>query len=137
MKNEAYEIIKDTKIEILDLIEDKLNEIIDEDKTEEVFFHDIVIECVDNNTPQDRQECLELIGTTGNEEYVDKGVIDDSSIDRYLVTMAYECLHQEIFNDEFFQELQNDLNNEEISPKKARKIIEKIKKYKKNNELGE
>ena len=145
MKNEAHKTIKNTKIEILDLIEDKLNEIIKDNKTEVVsfddmvsYFHEIVRVCVDNNTPQDRQECLELIDTTGNEKYVDKRVLDNSSIDRYLITMAYECLYQEIFNDDFFQELQNDLNNnEEISPDEARKIIEKIKEYKKNNELGE
>jgi len=128
-KDTSKEIVDNTKVAILEGIEYKLKEI---EGSEEIYFHDIVSENVDANCPQDRMEALDLIDYTGNEEYADPGIIDHSSIDRVLVTTAYECLHQEIFNDDFFQYLQDELNNEEVDRDKASEILNKISEYKRD-----
>lgn len=120
----AEELIKETKKELLEKIKDKL-EVTTE--TEEIYFHDIITEIIDSNTPQDRNECTSLIDLA-NEEHFDSGLIDNSSLDRTLITMAYCSLEQNLFNDDFIQELQTDLNNEKISKAKAKKIISKINK---------
>jgi hypothetical protein len=120
----AEKIIKETKKNILESIKDKLENIKDK---EEIYFHDIVSEEIDSNTPQDRQECLNLIDLS-NPKNFDSGMIDNRSLDRTLITMAYCSLEENIFNDDFIQELQSDLNNEEISLTKANEILKKINK---------
>lgn len=122
------EIINNTKNEICEEIKEKL-ENIEKDGQEEIYFHDIITECVDSNTPQDRRDGLALIDLTNNEQHIDEGIIDHTSIDRMIITTAYECLHQEIFDDNFFQTLQDLLNNETIDFKNATLIIPKINKY--------
>ena len=121
----AEQIIEDTKLGLLERLKDVLNEI---DKPKEVYFHDLVSEELDLNTPQDRITCLELIDTA-NEEHFDSGLIDNSSLDRSLVTRAYLSIEQSIFNDDLIQELQSDLNNEEIDKKQAKEILSKIEEF--------
>jgi hypothetical protein len=120
----AKNTIKETKRNILESIKDKLENL---KEKKEIYFHDIVTEEIDTNTPQDRQECLNLIDLS-NPENFDKGLIDNSSLERTLITMAYCSLEENIYNDDFIQELQDDLNNEEISLTRAKEILKKINK---------
>lgn len=126
--------INNTKLQALENIKAELEGI---KNKKEVYFHDLVTSSVDSNTPQETKEAILFSEYTGNEEYADEGILDKSSINRFAVTMAYECLNQSVFDDDFFQELQELLNNEEVSKKKAKEIIEKIDKYIKDNELTE
>lgn len=120
----AEQIIKETKKNILESIKDKLENIKDKG---EIYFHDIISEEIDLNTPQDRKTQLSLIDLSKT-EYFDSGLIDNSSLERTLITSAYCSIEQNIFNDSFIQELQNDLNNEEINLNKAKEILIKINK---------
>ena len=120
----AETIIKETKKGILEQIKDKLENI---DKPTEIYFHDIVTEEIDSNTPTDRQICLSLIDLADTGSF-DGGLIDNSSIDRTLITSAYCSIEQVLFNDDFIQELQDNLNNETIDKKKAEEILNKINK---------
>jgi len=121
---ETEQIIQETKKEVLEKIKDKLEEITGK---EEIYFHDIITEIIDCNTPQERKKCLSLIDLS-NTEHFDEGMIDRSSLDRTLITMAYCSLEDNLFNDNFIQELQTDLNNEKINKKEAEKILIKINK---------
>lgn len=122
---QEQEIINNTKAEILENLKDKLEEI-SKGEEQEIDFHDIVTNSVDSNTPQDTLEAIKFAEYTGNEHYADEGILDKSSINRFAVTMAYECLNQEVFNDDFIQELEDKLNNENVGYKKAQEIIKEI-----------
>ena len=115
------QIIKNAKIGILEQIKDKLQNI----DNEEIYFHDIVTNEIDTITPTDRKECMALIDLS-NTEHFDEGMIDRSSLDRTLITMAYLSIEDNLFNDDFIQELQIGLNNEKVSNKKSKEIIAKI-----------
>ena len=94
------ENVKDTKEAILEQVTWCL------EHEESIDLSDIMHECVDTEVSNySRQDCLDMIDGTGNEEYVDKGLIDNSDIDRMLLTTAYGCLEQEIYNDENFMKL--------------------------------
>lgn len=118
----AKRVLKGTKNDILENIKQKLNEV---DKKTEIYFHDIIHEEIDSNTPTDRHICLNLIDTADT-SYFDRGLIDESSLDRELITMAYCSIEQNLFNDDFIQKLQGELNNEKISKKQAKKLIKEI-----------
>ncbi len=120
------EIIRATKKE---LFEDLINKLKEVEEPNEIYFGDLLHSAVDVMTPQDRKTCLSLIDEIGGEEHIDEGLIDNSSIDRTLITTAYCCLEQELYNCDFIQELQTDLNNETIQKSKAKIILSKIKKH--------
>jgi len=125
-KMKPQEIIDNTKAEILINLREKLSEM-DKDGYKEIYFSDIVTEAVDCNTPTDRMEAMALIDETGNEKYVDEGIIDTSCLDRMIITTAYECLYQEIFNDSFFcNDLQDAADNQKLSFEEAQDIIKLI-----------
>jgi len=121
------QIINNTLNAILERIKDELKEITEK----EVYFWDIAHEEIDSNTPQDNQTALKFIEETNLLQYVDEGLIDNSSLNRQLVTSAYCCLEQALINNDFFQYLQEKLNNETINKKQAREIIKKIEEYQK------
>jgi hypothetical protein len=130
--SKAETIIENTKAEILENIKDKLENI---SEPQEIYFHDIISSAIDGNTPTDRHTCLDLIDMA-NPEHFDTGLIDMSSLDRQLITQAYCSIEQNIFNDDFIQKLQEELNNETIPHIKARRLIEKIENYQEENNLG-
>ena len=96
---------------------------------EEIYFHDIIHEVVDGSIEgKTRQECLKIIDYTGNEEHIDKGIVDfDNGISRLLTTMAYGCAELELFEDDFVQKLQRKLNNETIGEEEAEELKEEVK----------
>jgi len=128
----AESIIKNTKTSILNNILDELRDI---DGEKEIYFHDIIHQEVDSNTPQIRTDCLSLIDTAETKHF-DEGLIDKSSLNRTLITMAYCSIEQNLFNDDFMQELQDDLNNETITTETAKELIKKIEKHKKQEGLN-
>jgi hypothetical protein len=130
--SKAETIIENAKAEVLENIKDKLENI---QEAEEVYFHDIISSVIDGNTPTDRHTCLDLIDMA-NPEHFDTGLIDMSSLDRQLITQAYCSIEQNIFNDDFIQKLQGELNNETINHSKARELIRKIEEYQEKNNLG-
>lgn len=116
--------LEDIKECVLEAIKDAL-ELADES---EVYFHDIIFEIIDTQACNwSRKECLALIDYCNNEEYIDSGIVDMSSLDRILVTMAFACVEQKLFDDDFMQYLQAQLNNEIPTLKEADEITERIK----------
>jgi len=115
-------IINNTLNSILEVLKDKLKDC----DNEEVYLWDICHGEIYTNTPQDNRDCLNLIEETDLLQYADEGLIDNSSLNRQLVTSAYCCLEQAIIDKDIMQELQSDLNNETISKKKAKEIYKKI-----------
>jgi len=86
-------------------------------------IHEIIHEEVDNFVCGfDRQKCLAWIDFCGNEEYVDKGVIDTSNIDRTLITTAFECISMKLFEDDLI----NDLQEYELTAEKRDEFIRRI-----------
>jgi hypothetical protein len=122
------ETVKDTLNSVLELVLEKL-EGIEEDDSERIDIHDLVHEEVDNAIASNsRKENEEIIDDTGNEEYVDKGLIDNSSLDRMIETTAYGCLEQELWNNDVMQKIQRSLsNNDMIDYEDAQELIEDIK----------
>jgi len=123
---ETEEIIKNTLNAILERVKDELIHI---ETEREVYFWDIAHEEIDSNTPQDNQTALKFIEETNLLEYADEGLIDNSSLNRQLVTSAYCCLEQALIDNDFFQYLQEKLNNETIDKKQAQEILKKIEEY--------
>ncbi len=123
--SKSESIIKNTKAEILNSLKSSLQVITETGKDGEVYFHDVISNAIDTNTPQDRKVCLDLIDKADSSLF-DTGLIDNGSIDRVLITSAYCSIEQILFNDDFIQELQTALNNETISKKQAENIIKKI-----------
>lgn len=117
------QIINNTLNAILESLKDKLNEI---ETEEEVYFWDIAHNEIDAGTPQDNKTALNLIEETNLLQYADEGLIDNSSLNRQLVTSAYCCLEQALIDKDIMQELQSDLNNETISKETAKEIYKKI-----------
>ena len=119
------EIVNDTIDCIVESILYNLKEI-KPNESKEIYFHDIVSEEIDTQiSTTDRQEQLDLIDES-DEQYFDSGLIDNSSLDRTLLTMGYCALEQLVFNDDFMQELQDKLNNENIEYNDAQELIKEI-----------
>lgn len=123
------QIINNTLNAILESLKEKLKDI----DGEEVYLWDICYNEIDANIPQDNKTALNLIEETDLLKYADDGLIDNSSSDRQLVTSAYCCLEQALIDKDIIQELQNDLNNEVLSKKKAQEIYNKIVEFQKEN----
>lgn len=121
--DKAEQIIRDTKRGILEQIKDKLQNT----NEPEIYFNDVVFEEIDTQTPQDRKTQLSLIDKADT-SFFDSGLIDNSSLERTLITSAYCSIEQNIYNDDFIQFLQNNLNNEKIDNKKRKEIIKEIEK---------
>jgi|WetSurMetagenome_2_1015567.scaffolds.fasta_scaffold10513_4 hypothetical protein len=128
----TQQIIQNTKAMILENIKAELSDL-DEDK--EIYFQDIISNAIDCNTPTDKKTCMALIDLADESQF-DKGMIDSNAdLTAQIRSMAFLSIEQLIFNDEFIQELQSDLNNEQILPAKARKIIQKITEHQEANKL--
>lgn len=119
--SKAENLLKDCKYFILEQIRNKL---IDYDGLE-IYFHDIVSQEIDTITPQDRKTCIDLIDLADT-QYFDSGLIDNSNLDRTLITSAYCSIEQNIFNDDFIQHLQNKLNNEVLSAEDAEELLNEV-----------
>ena len=92
-------------------------------------IHDLVHEEIDSLVAGfDRQECLEWIEFCNNEEYIDKGVIDNSSVDRMLITMAFECIRMKVFEDGLI----NDLQEYDLTKEKRDRLIRRINRRLRN-----
>lgn len=86
-------------------------------------IQDIVFDEVDSFVSGfDRQECLAWIDFCNNEQWVDKGVIDTSSIDRILLTTAFECIRMKVFDDDLI----NDLQEYELTKEKRDEFLKRI-----------
>jgi len=102
-------------------------------ETKEIYFHDTIHEVVDNAiTGLSKMENMQIIEDLESEidnDWVDEGLIDNSSLERTLQTTAYCYLEQSLFEDDFIVErLQNTLNNETIDYKTAQQLIKEILK---------
>lgn len=122
------ETVKDCLHSVLDLIKDEF-ENIEKDDSERIDIHEIIHQEVDNAIAgNSRKENEAVIDDTNNEEYVDKGLIDNSSLDRMIETTAYGCLEQEIWNNDLMQEIQKSFYGSDlIDYETAQELIEKIK----------
>ena len=101
---------------------------IEKNDTKEIYLHDINHENIDNIVSSNtRAENLEAIDDTGGENDIDEGMINrEADITTQIAQMAYCCIEDEMFNDDFIQELQTLLNNEKIDYDTAQEIIIKI-----------
>ena len=123
----AEEILKNVKIGVLEQIYLNLK---DYDE-KEIYFHDIIDKEIDSQIPQDKKVCFDLIQLS-NEKYFDSGLIDESNFERGLITRAYCSIEQNLFNDDFIQKLQNDLNNEVLKKQEAKKLLKEVEQELKN-----
>ena len=86
-------------------------------------IHEIVHNVVDGYAGSwGRRDCLALIDFCGNERWADDGIIDHSSIDRTLITTAYECVSMKLYDNEIIQ----DLQEYELSEEKRKELIDRI-----------
>jgi len=127
------EMVENVEKEFEELVEnilirakEKLEELNEEDFPYDFnsnTIHGIVHEEVDNLVCGfDRQDCLAWIDFCENEEYVDKGVIDTSNIDRILITTAFECIRMKLFEDDLIY----DLQEYELTAEKRDEFINRI-----------
>lgn len=87
-------------------------------------LHDTIHEEVDSFvTGFTRKDSIAWIDFCDNEDYIDKGVVDESNIERMLITTAFECIRQKLFDTE---ELFFDLQEYELTESKRDKFIERI-----------
>jgi hypothetical protein len=87
-------------------------------------LHDVIHTEVDSYvTGFSRTECIKWIDFCNNEEYIDKGVIDNSDIERMLLTTAFECIRQKLFDD---SELMMDMQEYEMTKKQRDEFIKRI-----------
>lgn len=135
---EAEHILKQTKKQILEQAEEEIKEAIKEDKLKELDITETIFSIVDENTPQENKEALNLIEYIGGTETIDKGLIDNSNINRQLITTAYAVLEQEICNDNLINSLQGlgEATKEEAE-NKLKQIQEELKEYKEVEEIKE
>ena len=88
-------------------------------------LHNVIHDEIDSFvTGISRVKALQLIDFCDNEEYIDAGVIDNSSIDRMIVTTCYECLYLKLFDDDLFMELQEY----ELTKKQRDSFVKEIDK---------
>ena len=94
------ETVNEAREQLLDRLSEELSSI-EKDEVREIYFHDIVHEVVDDLiSANDRTQNIAVIDDTNNEDEVDQGLIDNSSLDKMIATVAYGCLEVELFNDD-------------------------------------
>jgi len=71
----------------------------------------------------DRGDAIAWIDFCGNESTIDEGVIDRSSLERTLITMAYECVRDHLFNK---CQLLYDMQEYDLTKKKRNAFIKQI-----------
>ena len=87
-------------------------------------LHDTIHEEVDSYvTGFNRTESIKWIDFCDNEQFIDKGIIDNSNTERMLITTAFECIRQKLFDD---SELLMDLQEYDMTKKQRDKFIERI-----------
>ena len=138
MDNADY--LKLVKWRVLNEIKRKLSEIKNND---ELYITDIICDALDSSIPG-RSEAIDLIDYLTEhegirEDYIDKGLLDTSSLDRFVSTLCYAMLEEYIFNDDFINSLQR-IDGDKISDATAQKWIKKIdkemKKYEPKKDLA-
>jgi len=129
-KKKIDEQFEDLKKDILVRLREALNELSEYDFPFDFHsncIHEIIHEEVDAFvTGFTREDCISWIDFCDNEKYVDKGVIDTSSIDRTLITTAFECIRMKLFDDDLFFELQECAMTEEKRNAVIRRINDRI-----------
>lgn len=129
-KKKIDEQFEDLKKDILVRLREALNELSEYDFPFDFnsnCIHEIIHEEVDAFvTGFTREDCISWIDFCDNEKYVDKGVIDTSSIDRTLITTAFECIRMKLFDDDLFFELQEYAMTEEKKNAFIRRINDRI-----------
>ena len=94
-------------------------------------LHDVIHDEIDSFvTGISRVKALQLIDFCDNEEYIDAGAIDDSNLDRIIMTTCYECLYLKLFDDDFFMELQEYELTEKQRDSFVKEIDKRIGRYK-------
>lgn len=78
----------------------------------------------------DRNEAMEFIDYCDNESYIESELINHSTLEKTLVTMAFECVRMKLFDDDLFQELQEYELTEEKRDNFVSQIEEIVGKHK-------
>jgi len=88
-------------------------------------IHDIIHDEVDHFVAgMGRVEWIEWIDYLDNENYIDKGLIDTSNINRTLLTTAYACIELAVFDNEIIYDLQEYEMTEDLRNEFVRRIDE-------------
>ena len=121
--------LKEVRESVLESIKWQLEQI-KPDQSDEIYFHDVIHEDLDNIiSSNDRSTNMEAIDEIGGEDQIDEGMIDrNADLTMQIAQIAYCVVEQELFNDDFMQELQTALNNETIDHEIAQELIHKINK---------
>lgn len=127
--------LKLVKTKILEEIKNTLK-----DENKEIYVHDIITEIIDSSVPS-RKDAIDLIDYLKyeegiREEYIDGGLLDTSSLDRFIATHCYAMLEDYVYNDDFINSLQNieEQSTKEQRVKWIKKINRELKKYKTNKD---
>ena len=124
--NQTTQEVKEAVLESLKWELEQINK----GESKEIYFHDTIHQDLDNIiSANDRSTNMQAIDEIGGEDQIDEGMIDrNADLTMQIAQIAYCVVEQDLFNDDFMQELQSALNNETIDYKTARQLIKKIDK---------
>ena len=132
MLKEVIDMENETKEEFKKLVNDILLRLKEELEDIDNFpydfnsnvLHDTIHEEVDTFVSGfTRKDSIRYIDFCDNEEYIDKGVVDNINLDRTLITTAFECIRQKLFDEE---SLFYDLQEYKLTKKQRDMFIKKI-----------
>jgi hypothetical protein len=73
----------------------------------------------------DRKTAISWIDFCGNEDNIDEGVVDRSSLEKTLITMTFECVKQHLFDK---CQLLYDMQEYDLTKKKRNAFVKEINK---------
>jgi hypothetical protein len=106
----ARESLENVKDAVKESVAYQLKQIKENDAVRIDDLPDFVFEAVDTEIAGlSRAEQMEIVDHFGGEENVDKGLIDNSSLDKAIATTAFGVLEQEVYSDSEMSELSDKL----------------------------
>lgn len=132
----SEEIVKNTKNMILTEWLNELREI----KTvneKDIAVYGIIRESINANIPHDDVKNFELIKYLDNCDNIRFGDMEEYNLSEFLLTLNLECFRKSITYDVFFMDLIERIFLRKINYDEAIELIEKIEKYKNDNDMGD
>jgi hypothetical protein len=122
----AHESLENVKDAIKESVAYQLKQIKEDDAMVIDDFGDMVFEAVDNEiSTLSRTECMEIVDTFGGENTIDKGLVDNSDLDRMVTTTAWAVLEQEVYSDDEISNLSRTINGT-VSYEEAQELLQEI-----------
>lgn len=121
------ETVKEVYTAILEAVKYELEDLLEDSNSKQSDLYDIMHEELDNIVScNSRDENLKAIDDTGNENQIDEGMINrNADLSMQLAQMAYCCVETELFNDPFFQKLQQAYSNV-LDKEEAQELLDEL-----------